>query len=252
MLDFKNVSVSKNGVTLLEDIDLTVETGKLTVIIGPNACGKTTLLQTLNGSSKVSSGSISLDDEDLLALPPKERAKRLSFLPQVHSVIPAIPVRTLVSHGRFPYLGFSRRSGVEDKKIVDEAMRKTEISEYSFSNVDTLSGGVRQRAFIAMQLAQCSDLIVADEPTTYLDLPSKKKVMDIYSKLRDEGKTVVLVLHELPTALEIADRIVVMKDRKIVRAGTPDEIIRSGIIESVFGVEIKKFSDENGDYIIAR
>ena len=119
MLEFKNITVSKNGIKLLEDINLKIETGKLTVIIGPNACGKTTLLQTLNGSSKVSSGEILLDGEDYLALPPKERAKRLSFLPQVHSVIPAIPVKTLVSHGRFPYLGFSRRSGDEDKNGIN-------------------------------------------------------------------------------------------------------------------------------------
>ncbi len=250
MLEFKNITVSKNGIKLLEDINLKIETGKLTVITGPNACGKTTLLQTLNGSSKVSSGEILLDGEDYLVLPPKERAKRLSFLPQVHSVIPAIPVRTLVSHGRFPYLGFSRRSGDEDKKIVLDAMIKTGVSDYSADGVDTLSGGVRQRAFIAMQLAQQSDVLVADEPTTYLDLPSKKKIIDIYSGLKKEGKTVILVLHELSTALEIADHIIVMKDRKIVSEGTPDEIISSGIIEKVFDVSIKKFSDENGEYLV--
>ncbi len=250
MLEFKNVSVVKNGTGLLEDINLSIETGKLTVFIGPNACGKTTLLQTLNGSSKVSKGSITLNGEDYLALPPKERAKKLSFLPQVHSVIPTIPVRTLVSHGRFPYLGFSRRSGDEDKRIVNEAMAKAGVVEYSGEGVDALSGGVRQRAFIAMQLAQQSDYIVADEPTTYLDLPSKKKIAEIYSGLRDEGKTVVLVLHELSTALEIADRIVVMNNRKIVSTGTPEEIISSGIIESVFGATVKKFSDETGEYIV--
>ena len=250
MLEFKNITVSKNGIKLLEDINLKIETGKLTVIIGPNACGKTTLLQTLNGSSKVSSGEILLDGEDYLALPPKERAKRLSFLPQVHSVIPAIPVKTLVSHGRFPYLGFSRRSGDEDKRIVLDAMIKTEVDNFSSDGVDTLSGGVRQRAFIAMQLAQCSDVLVADEPTTYLDLPSKKKIIDIYSGLKAEGKTVILVLHELSTALEIADHIVVMQDRKVVSEGTPNEIISSGIIEKVFDVSIKKFSDENGEYLV--
>jgi iron complex transport system ATP-binding protein len=250
MLEFNNITVSKNGITLLENIDLKIKPGKLTVLIGPNACGKTTLLQTLNGSSKVSSGEILLNGEDYLSLPPKERAKRLSFLPQVHSVIPSISVRTLVSHGRFPYLGFSRRSGDEDKRIVKEAIEKTGISDYSGVTVDALSGGVRQRAFIAMQLAQCSPYIIADEPTTFLDIPSKRKVMDIYSKLRDEGKTVVLVLHEISSALENADEIVVMKDRKIVTVGTPDEIIASGVVEDVFGVKIKKFSDENGEYII--
>ena len=252
MLEFKNISVSKNGTALLENIDLKIETGKLTVIIGPNACGKTTLLQTLNGSSKVSSGRVLLNGEDYLALQPKERAKKLSFLPQVHSVIPSIPVRTLVSHGRFPYLGFSRRSGDEDKKIVNDAMSKTGVSEYSGMTVDALSGGVRQRAFIAMQLAQQSDVLVADEPTTYLDLPSKKKIIDIYSELRNEGKTVVLVLHEISTALENADRIIVMQDRKIVSEGTPDEIISSGIIEQVFNVSVKRFSDETGEYLITR
>nr|MBP8969038.1 ABC transporter ATP-binding protein [Lachnospiraceae bacterium] len=140
MLEFKNVSVVKNGTTLLKDINLNIETGKLTVFIGPNACGKTSLLQTLNGSSKVSKGSIILDGEDYLSLAPKERAKKLSFLPQVHSVIPSISVRTLVSHGRFPYLGFSIRSGDEDKRIVSEAMEKTGVSEFSGAGVDTLSG----------------------------------------------------------------------------------------------------------------
>ncbi|MBO4907691.1 MAG: ABC transporter ATP-binding protein [Lachnospiraceae bacterium] len=250
MLEFKNITVSKNGITLLEDINLNIETGKLTVLIGPNACGKTTLLQTLNGSSRVADGEILLNGEDYLSLPPKERAKRLSFLPQVHSVIPSIPVKTLVSHGRFPYLGFSRRSGEEDKKIVNDAMIKTGVDEYSSAGVDTLSGGVRQRAFIAMQLAQQSDTIIADEPATYLDQPSRKKITEIYSELRDEGKTVVLVLHELSTALEIADRIIVMKDRKIAAEGTPDQIISSGIITEVFGVGIKRFSDDEGDYLI--
>jgi len=250
MLEFKNVSVVKNGTTLLKDINLNIETGKLTVFIGPNACGKTSLLQTLNGSSKVSKGSIILDGEDYLSLAPKERAKKLSFLPQVHSVIPSISVRTLVSHGRFPYLGFSRRSGDEDKRIVSEAMEKTGVSEFSGAGVDTLSGGVRQRAFIAMQLAQQSDLIVADEPTTYLDIPSKRKVVEIYTGLRDEGKTVILVLQELTTALEIADRIVVMKDRKIVKTGSPSEIINSEIPRDIFGVRVRKFSDEEGEYLV--
>ena len=129
-------------------------------------------------------------------------------------------------------------------------MIKTEVDNFSSDGVDTLSGGVRQRAFIAMQLAQCSDVLVADEPTTYLDLPSKKKIIDIYSGLKAEGKTVILVLHELSTALEIADHIVVMQDRKVVSEGTPNEIISSGIIEKVFDVSIKKFSDENGEYLV--
>lgn len=127
-----------------------------------------------------------------------------------------------------------------------------EITEYSAQSVDTLSGGVRQRAFLAMQLAQDCEYVVADEPTTHLDLPSQKKILSIYSELRDAGKTVVLVLHDLSQALEISDYIVLVDKQKIVAQGKPDELIKLGIIEKVFNLKLKQFEDEDGKYIVVK
>ena len=251
MLKYENVNISVSGEKILEEINVSFKKGKLTTVIGPNGCGKTTLIQALNGSSKVTNGAIFLDGEDYLSIKQKERAKRLSFLPQVRTVIPSIKTSTLVSHGRFPYIGFSRMSTSEDKRVVKEAMRKASVDEYADQNVDTLSGGVRQRAFVAMQLAQDCDYIVADEPTTYLDLPSTKKVLDIYSTLRDEGKTVILVLHDIVKALEISDEIIVMKERKIIYSGAPSKLLETGIIEDVFDTKIKKLEDDGRTYYVA-
>jgi iron complex transport system ATP-binding protein len=252
MLEYRNVSLSVSGEEIIKKANVTFKNGKLTAIIGPNGCGKTTLVQALNGVSKVTGGEILLEGQDYLALKPKERARNLSFLPQVHNVIPSISVKTLVSHGRFPYLGFSRSMGSEDRKIVNEAMGKAEVADLSGKGVDTLSGGIRQRAFIAMQLAQNCGFLVADEPTTYLDIPSQRKILDIYSALRDEGKGAILVLHDIAKALEIADEVIVMKDRQIIKTGSPEEIINSGVINEVFGVSVKRLKDENDgkDYLV--
>ncbi len=250
MLEYRNVSLSSGGVRILYDINVAFKTGKLTTIIGPNGCGKTTLIQALNGQSRLCGGEIILDNEDFSSLKPKQRARKVSFLPQVHMTIPAISTHTLVSHGRFPYLGFARKMGEEDKRIIREAMKTADILEYEKEGVDTLSGGVRQRAFIAMQLAQSCEYIVADEPTTYLDVKSRKQVLDIYSKLRNEGRTVVLVLHDIAKALEISDELIIMKNRKILFSGTPAEAIKAGIVEEVFETEVKTFTEDNRIYYV--
>ncbi len=250
MLRFENVSVSAGNEVILENINVSFKKGCLTSIIGSNGCGKTTLLQTLNGTGRVNGGKIYIENRDYLSIKPKERAKLLSFLPQVRSIIPSISTRTLVSHGRFPYIGFSRISSEDDKRIVKMSMEKAMISEYADQGVDTLSGGVRQRAFIAMQLAQDCDFLVADEPTTYLDIMSSGKILRLYRQLRDEGKTVILVLHDIAAALEISDEIVVMNDRKIVACGAPESDEISRALMDVFGVRRKRFSDEEGEYYI--
>ncbi|MDE7476945.1 MAG: ABC transporter ATP-binding protein [Lachnospiraceae bacterium] len=248
MLEFCHVNVSCSSIPILNDISVCFHKGEITTVIGPNSCGKTTLLQCLNGSSKVTSGSIRLDDMDYLTLPLKDRARRLSFLPQVRTIIPALPVKTLVEHGRFPHLSFSRRKSQKDITLVEHAMDFTHVSPYAAQYADTLSGGIRQRAFFAMILAQDCDYIVLDEPTTYLDLNSQRAFMEMILHLKAQGKTVILVLHDIGQALRISDTLVIMQDRKIAAAATPQECLQQHIIEDVFDVHIKEFTDEEGCY----
>lgn len=248
MLEFRNVSVSCGRTPILKDISVSFPTGKISAIVGPNGCGKTTLLQCLNGVSQVTAGSILLNDEDFLTLPVRKRARRLSFLPQVRTIIPALPVKTLVEHGRFPYLGFSRRKSSEDVRLVEQAMKFTGTYDCRDVYVDTLSGGVRQRVFLAMVLAQDCDFLVLDEPTTFLDLESQRDFLNLLPALKAEGKTILLVLHDLAQAVRISDHLIVMNDRKIAASGTPLECLKQHVIEDVFHTKWKRFSDEEGDY----
>lgn len=248
MLEFRKVDIRCNFVPILNQISVCFQKGEITTVIGPNGCGKTTLLQCLNGSSKVTSGTILLDGADYLAMPFKERARRVSFLPQVRTIIPALPVKTLVEHGRFPHLGFARRKSKKDIEIVAHAMDFAQVSPYAAQYADTLSGGIRQRAFFAMTLAQDCDYIVLDEPTTYLDLNGQRAFMEMLAQLKAQGKTVILVLHDIGQALEISDTLVIMQDRKIAATATPQECLRQRIIEEVFDVRLKEFSDEEGHY----
>lgn len=248
MLEFSHVDISCGLVPILDDISVTFQSGRITSVIGPNGCGKTTLLQCLNGSSKVTSGRITLDGADYLAMPLKERARRLSFLPQVRTIIPSLPVRTLVEHGRFPHLGFSRRKSAKDIAVVESAMDFAHVSPYAGQGADTLSGGIRQRAFFAMTLAQDCDHIVLDEPTTYLDLGGQREFMKMILQLKNQGRTVILVLHDIGQALAISDSLVIMQDRKIAAAAPPKECLQQHIIEDVFDVRIKTFCDAEGTY----
>ena len=248
MLEYRNVSVSCQRTPILEDISLSFPEGKITTIIGPNGCGKTTLLQCLNGVSKVTSGNIFLHGEDFLKFSPKERARKLSFLPQVRRVIPTLPVRTLVEHGRFPYLGFARKKSKEDIDLVAKAMDFTDVTPYADQYADTLSGGIRQRVFFAMTLAQNCDVIVLDEPTTYLDMPAQRDFMLLLDKLRSQKKTIILTLHNLNHALQISDYLVVMEERKIAACATPAVCLRQKVIEDVFHMSWKRFEDADGIY----
>ncbi len=250
MLEFHNVSVHVGKTPILEDLSVSFERGKITSLIGPNGCGKTTLLQTLNGLSTVKSGKIMLDGVNYLEMPMTERAKHLSFMPQFRESAPNIRAKVLVEHGRFPYMGFSRKMGQEDIEAIQNAIEYTNISSFAEKKVNELSGGMQQRVYLAMQLAQNCDYMVMDEPMNYLDYPGQREMYRLVQDLREKGKTIILVLHDLGQALRISDQIVVMNHRKIAGAGTPKECLKSGVIESVFGCEVREVElDGTSQYI---
>lgn len=250
MLEFRNVSVSCGHTPILNSVSVSFEKGCITSLVGPNGCGKTTLLQCLNGLSTVTAGSIFLDGEDYLQLSLRERARRVSFLPQNRTVIPSIPARMLVEHGRFPYLGFARKKTEKDYQIVSDVMGFTHTLPYAGQSVDTLSGGIRQRVFFAMTLAQDCSYVVLDEPTTYLDPKGQMEFLNMLRDLKKQGKTILLTLHDLNHALQISDRLVVMENRAIVMQDTPSNCLKSHVLEKVFGVTCKQFSDSDGTYYL--
>ena len=229
MLSFKNVNVSYHSDTILKNISLDVPSGRITTIIGPNGCGKTTLISSLNKTADLTDGSIVLEGTDLSKISSKERAKLIAFLPQIRQVIPAIPVKVLVEHGRFPHLGFSRRKTKEDTDIVNKAMDFTGVTKYSDMYVNTLSGGVRQRVFFAMILAQDCDTIILDEPTTGLHTADVHRLTTVLDMLVNAGNTVVVIEHNFDI-IKTADYIIDLGPEggkgggTIVKTGTPEEI----------------------------
>ncbi len=235
MIKIKNISGGYNGIEIIKNSNLWIEKGTITSIIGKNGCGKTTLLKIASNLLDPFSGDIILNGKSIFSLSRNEIAKKISFLPQLRNV-PNITVHRLVMHGRFPYLGFSRIPQAKDKKIVEDAMEKLGIAKYRDKNIRELSGGERQKVYIAMVLAQDTDLIFLDEPTTYLDINHQLEILEIIKGLKDLGKTIVMVIHDLNSALTYSDRICLMENGKIVTCDTPQVVYNSKEIDRVFNI----------------
>lgn len=229
---------------VLNGISICFAKGKLTSIIGPNGCGKSTLLKTALGIVPCLEGEISVNDENIIRLKRKETAKRIAYLAQGKNV-PDMTVGQMVLHGRFPHLSYPRRYSANDVDIAHAAMKRVGISELADRPMLSLSGGMRQNAYIAMALAQDTEYILLDEPTTYLDISHQLKLMKLLRELADSGKGIVAVMHDIPLALTFSDSIVIMTGGRIVSEGSPIKICSSNIIKDIFGVEL---SFENGEY----
>ena len=236
MLEIQHLSAGYPGKEVLRDVSLCFPEGCLTVILGPNGCGKSTLLKAIAGIIP-GSGSIRFRDIQLSALSAGDRARQLAFLPQVRP-LPEISAGKLVLHGRFPYLGYPRRYRTSDKAIALDAMDQLGIRHLEHRELSTLSGGERQKVYIAMLLAQGTPIVLMDEPTTYLDIAHKFEVMDIARQLTRQGKTVILVLHDLDLAMAYADRILLMDDGRPVFSGTPEALYASGQLQKVFRIRM--------------
>jgi len=234
MLEIRNLSAGYPGHPVLRDVSLTFPAGNLTVVAGPNGCGKSTLLKAIAGILP-STGEFFLEGTPLNPMSSRQRAQRVAFLPQSRS-IPEITVRRLVLHGRFPYLHYPRQYSRADYAAADNALKALEISHLADRMLSTLSGGQRQKVYIAMSLAQDTPVVLLDEPTVFLDIAHQLQLMELAKDLAAQGKTVVLVLHDLTLALEHADRLAVMQDGSIVSIGSPEEVYHSGCLRDVFGV----------------
>ncbi|MEU1234117.1 ABC transporter ATP-binding protein [Micromonospora aurantiaca] len=238
LLSTRDLVVGYEGRTVLDGLDLDLPADTFTVIVGPNACGKSTLLRTMARLLTPRRGAVLLDGAAIRDLPTRDVARRLGVLPQSPLVPEGITVADLVGRGRQPYQRWWRQWSAEDGRAVEEAMRLADVSALADRPVDTLSGGQRQRVWIAMTLAQDTDALLLDEPTTFLDLAHQVEVLDLLHRLRAErGRTVVAVLHDLNQAARYADHLIAMRDGAVVAAGKPREILTAGLVRDVFGLD---------------
>ena len=244
MLEIQGLRAGYPGNPVLENVCLTIPRGTVTAILGPNGCGKSTLLKALAGILPAT-GSVKLDGQELLALPGRELAKQVAFLPQ-NRPIPEIRVKNLVLHGRFPYLSYPRRYRQEDMAAAEAAMGKMGIAGLADRSLATLSGGQRQKAYIAMALAQDTPVVLLDEPNSFLDIRHQLQLMEQARALAAAGKTVVLVLHDLSLALEHADTLAVLSRGECLFQGSPEQTFLSGCLETVFGILVQRVQTPDG------
>ena len=245
MIELQNVTVGYGGKPVLREVSMAFPPGQVTVLLGPNGCGKSTLMKTALGLLPRQGGEILYDGVDLARLTARQVARKAAYLPQSRE-IPSITARRMVLHGRFPYLGYPRRYRAEDYETARKALEWAGAGDLADRPVGELSGGQRQKVYLAMALAQDTETVFMDEPTTYLDVGHQLEVMELSHRLAAQGRAVVLVLHDLPMALREADRLAVLAEGVLRRMGTPEEILDCGVLERSFHVAVERVRTEDG------
>lgn len=238
------VTAGYGAVPILHTVDFAAAPGRITALVGPNGCGKSTLLKVLARILRPDAGRVALFGEPVMALQTRQIAKRLALLPQGPVAPEGLTVRELVAQGRFPHQSLLRQWTRQDADAVDEAMALTDVAELADRPVTALSGGQRQRCWIAMVLAQDTDVILLDEPTTFLDLRVQVDIMALlYRIAREKGRTLLVVLHELNMAAAYADRIVMMRQGRIVQEGAPLDTVSGENLNHVFDLDAQVIAD---------
>lgn len=243
MLEAKNLSAGYPGRAVLAGVSLAARPGRVLALLGPNGCGKSTLLRTMAGLLPPLGGEVLLDGRRDYS--PWQAAQRVAYLPQSRTA-PNITVRRLVLHGRFPYLSYPRRYGREDYAAVDRALAAADALDLADRPLPELSGGQRQKAYLAMALAQETEAILMDEPTTFLDIRHQLEVLALVRRLAEEGRGVVLALHDLCLALTAADDVAVLGEGRLLALGGPEAVYQSKVLERVMGVRLDRSEGPGG------
>lgn len=245
ILEVSKLETCYENFVVFKDIDLKIEEGKITTIIGPNGCGKSTLLKTMGRIIKPSNGQIYLKGENITKIQTKKIAKSLALLPQNPVAPPELKVEELISYGRFPHCKKINKLTVKDKEIIEWAINVTKVTDFKEREIVCLSGGQRQKVWLAMALAQETDVLLLDEPTTYLDMSHQLEVLKIVEELNKERKrTVVMVLHDINHAARFSHNIVAMRSGKIIAQGKPEDVITNPVLKEVFNIEARIIIDE--------
>ncbi|MBF6176330.1 ABC transporter ATP-binding protein [Nocardia blacklockiae] len=239
-----DLTLGYGGRVIVDGLSLDIETGVITTVIGPNGCGKSTLLRALGRLLRPRDGRVLLDGKAIATLKTRDVARTVGMLPQTPVAPEGLTVADLVARGRHPHQSWLRQWSADDETEVAAALAQTGIADLADRTLDELSGGQRQRAWISMALAQGTDILLLDEPTTYLDLAHSLEVLDLVDRLHaDLGRTVVMVLHDLNLAIRYSDRLVVMRDGRIVAQGPPADIVDADLLREVFGLEASVLDD---------
>ncbi len=243
MLEARNLSAGYPGRAVLAGVSLAARPGRVLALLGPNGCGKSTLLRTMAGLLPPLGGEVLLDGRRDYS--PRQAAQRVAYLPQSRTA-PNITVRRLVLHGRFPYLSYPRRYGREDYEAVGRALAAADALDLADRPLPELSGGQRQKAYLAMALAQETEAILMDEPTTFLDIRHQLEVLALVRRLAEEGRGVVLALHDLCLALTAADDVAVLGEGRLLALGGPEAVYQSKVLERVMGVRLDRSEGPGG------
>jgi iron complex transport system ATP-binding protein len=239
-LSTSNLTLGYGENIILKDINVTIPQNKISILVGSNGCGKSTLLKTMSRLLKPINGKVFLEDINIFERSTKEIAKKLAILTQSPTAPSDLTIFNVVKQGRYPYQSWFNQWNKEDEDIVNYALEKTGLSDIRHRKLSDLSGGQRQRVWIAMTLAQQTNIILLDEPTNHLDIKYKIEVLDLLKNLnKTEKRTIIIVLHDINLACRYADHVIAVKDGKIYAEGNPSEIVNEKLIKDVFDINSK-------------